>query len=91
MVIVRGNHLVSIDQQFAAADMISEEYLLPSLVAGGHGRSSVDTLNPAELDLLPFGAIQLDHAGKFCNITTMNPNWLESTSPKLLGKTSLSK
>jgi photoactive yellow protein len=64
MVILRGHHPVSIDQQFAAADMISEEYLLPSLVAGGHGRASVDTLNPTELDLLPFGAIQLDHAGK---------------------------
>lgn len=54
---------MSLDHQFAVADMISEEYLRPDLVGGGKGRVSIDALNPAQLDALPFGAIQLDREG----------------------------
>ena len=57
---------MDLKQQVAVADMISEEYLRPDLVGGGKDRVSIDALNPAQLDSLPFGAIQLDHE---CNVS----------------------
>jgi photoactive yellow protein len=54
---------MNLDHQLAVADMISEEYLRPDRVGNGKDRVSVDALNPAQLDSLPFGAIQLDHEG----------------------------
>ena len=77
---------MSINQQFAAADMISEEYLLPSLVDGGQARASIDTLSPTELDALPFGAIQLDQAGKILQYNVYESELAGIDKPKAIGK-----
>ena len=77
---------MSIDQQFAAADMISEEHLLPSLVAGGHERANVDTLNPTELDSLPFGAIQLDQSGLILQYNAYESELAGIDKSKAIGK-----
>ena len=54
---------MNLDHQLAVADMITEEHLRPDRVGDGKDRITVDALNTAQLDSLPFGAIQLNHEG----------------------------
>ncbi len=54
---------MKLDHESASAEMISKEYLEPDSVDYASGRVSIDRLEPAELDGLPFGAIQLDRDG----------------------------
>jgi photoactive yellow protein len=54
---------MNLDHQLAVADMINKEHLRPDRVGDGKDRITVDALDPAQLDSLPFGAIQLNHEG----------------------------
>jgi photoactive yellow protein len=52
------------DRLLAVADVVSQEHLQPDSVGPTGERVLIDSLSPAELDLLPFGVIQLDQEGK---------------------------
>ena len=72
--------------QIAVADMISEEYLRPDLVGGGKDRVSVESLNSAQLDSLPFGAIQLDHTGTILQYNDYESRLAGIDKSKAIGK-----
>ena len=72
---------MNLDHQLAVADMITEEHLRPDRVGDGKDRITVDALNTAQLDSLPFGAIQLNHEGIILNTTITNRGSPESTNP----------
>ena len=77
---------MDLKQQVAVADMISEEYLRPDLVGGGKDRVSIDTLNPAQLDSLPFGAIQLDNEGRILQYNDYESRLAGIDKSKAIGK-----
>jgi photoactive yellow protein len=77
---------MDLKQQVAVADMISEEYLRPDLVGGGKDRVSIDALNPAQLDSLPFGAIQLDDEGRILQYNDYESRLAGIDKSKAIGK-----
>jgi photoactive yellow protein len=54
---------MTLHEQIASADLIAREYLQPHFAGQGMERVALDELTPRQLDVLPFGAIQLDRAG----------------------------
>lgn len=77
---------MDIKPQIAVADMISEEYLRPDLVGGRKDRVSIEALNPAQLDSLPFGAIQLDHTGTILQYNDYESRLAGIDKAKAIGK-----
>jgi photoactive yellow protein len=77
---------MSLDGQFAVADMISEQYLRPDLVGGGVGRVLIDALNSDQLDSLPFGAIQVDARGTVLQFNAYEARLAGFEKSKAIGK-----
>ncbi len=75
-----------LDEQIASADLIEREYLLPHFSEQGMERVVLDELTPRQLDVLPFGAIQLDRTGKILKYNDYESKLARVNKSDALGK-----
>lgn len=74
------------DQLLAVADAVSQEHLQPDPSGKLGERVLIDSLSPAELDLLPFGAIQLDQEGRILQYNDYESRLAGIARSKAIGK-----
>jgi photoactive yellow protein len=81
-----GEINMQFDKLVAGAEAVTERYLQPDSEGNTSGRVAIDPLSAADLDSLPFGAIQLDREGKILQYNDYESKLAGVEKSKAVGK-----